>query len=574
MDRALPFLCIYRYSGSPDTSFSRLVKTQASYLIIEKRLEVDDLLTCIVEAMSEKFKAFLLIELWPAQAFDTTDFVIRAPESRIPATIKALTQGLSAIEKFYPTVHVKVLDQHERHPPGLSPIFGVDKSKETGTLIIGLSVPNIYRESEFQPYPIFYRKFLAKTSEAIKRGVFEFMRVQTSEEFSSYLTLGKSRISSMVRHTDQQLAEIDQRMNFLLRITPVNEKLEWENFRKSNYSKPPSFKYRLIGIDPEIEKRKLYRIRLERIEDPTLAFIFRDKRMELEKQLTMLEEREMPGFKHIGNSLYGAVDRHTLAIADKILKQVSGAAGSTEVIGVEDFVRQAQKEMDIYQKIFPELELTIQVRKDVSGIMVSKSNLLVSEDFSVSSRRVEALIQHEVGTHILTYCNGKRQPLRQLYAGFAGYDQLQEGLAVLSEYLVEGLTPSRLRLLAARVRAVDCVQQGATFIETFRMLVDELGYDHRFAFNIAMRVHRGGGLSKDAIYLRGIVELLNYLKKGGDLEVLFTGKFHLHHVPLIQELMYRNILRKPVLPAHFNSTAIKNRLKRVREHESITDLLK
>ncbi len=59
--------------------------------------------------------------------------------------------------------------------------------------------------------------------------------------------------------------------------------------------------------------------------------------------------------------------------------------------------------------------------------------------------------KHEVGTHILTYCNGLRQPIRQLRVGLAQNDQLQEGLAVFSEYLVGGLNNDRLRLIAARV---------------------------------------------------------------------------------------------------------------------------
>ena len=71
-----------------------------------------------------------------------------------------------------------------------------------------------------------------------------------------------------------------------------------------------------------------------------------------------------------------------------------------------------------------------------------------------------ALLQHEIGTHVLTYYNGKGQPFRQLYAGLSGYEALQEGIAVLSEYLVGGLCGNRLRLLAARVVAVRAMLDG------------------------------------------------------------------------------------------------------------------
>ena len=54
--------------------------------------------------------------------------------------------------------------------------------------------------------------------------------------------------------------------------------------------------------------------------------------------------------------------------------------------------------------------------------MVSKGNLLIGDRISVPSARVDALLQHEIGTHVLTYFNGRCQPLRILYDGMAGYD--------------------------------------------------------------------------------------------------------------------------------------------------------
>ena len=49
------------------------------------------------------------------------------------------------------------------------------------------------------------------------------------------------------------------------------------------------------------------------------------------------------------------------------------------------------------------------------------------------AEKAAALLAHEVGTHIVTYVNGKAQPFRQLYAGLAGYEAFQEGIAVLAE---------------------------------------------------------------------------------------------------------------------------------------------
>ncbi len=139
-------------------------------------------------------------------------------------------------------------------------------------------------------------------------------------------------------------------------------------------------------------------------------------------------------------------------------------------VNAVDFARAANRELQKYREHFPQLDLKVKVKDDVSGLIVSASELSIGKDLSISEQRVEALIQHEVGTHILTYCNGHAQPLQLMYAGFAGYEQLQEGMAVLSEFFVGGLNINRLKLLAARVIAVDALINGADFIETYNML--------------------------------------------------------------------------------------------------------
>ncbi len=151
-------------------------------------------------------------------------------------------------------------------------------------------------------------------------------------------------------------------------------------------------------------------------------------------------------------------------------------------------------------------------------MIVSRGKLLINSDLSLPPSRVAALLAHEVGTHLLTYYNGRMQPFQQLYSGLAGYEELQEGLAVLSEYLVGGLTRGRVRQLAARVVAVRHLTDGASFVETFRTLSRDYGFADRTAYNIAMRVYRGGGLTKDAVYLRGLVAILSYMQERRRLE--------------------------------------------------------
>jgi uncharacterized protein (TIGR02421 family) len=205
--------------------------------------------------------------------------------------------------------------------------------------------------------------------------------------------------------------------------------------------------------------------------------------------------------------------------------------------------------------------------------MVSRGHLLIPAGARIPSARVDALLQHEVGTHIVTYYNGGAQPLLQLRNGLPGYEELQEGLAVLAEYLVGGLSKARLRILAARVLAVRRMIDGASFVDVFRELDRDYDFAQRSAYTIAMRVFRGGGQAKDAVYLRGLASLLGYLGRGGSLDTLLVGKIGLQHLEVVNELQWRGVLVPPPFrPRYLELPEANARLDRLRDGAEVIDL--
>jgi uncharacterized protein (TIGR02421 family) len=205
--------------------------------------------------------------------------------------------------------------------------------------------------------------------------------------------------------------------------------------------------------------------------------------------------------------------------------------------------------------------------------MVSNGDVLIAPTARISTVRAEALLHHEVGTHVVTYVNGAHQPLRVLATGLAGHDETQEGLAVFAEYLVGGLTANRLRQLAARVVAVHQMICGAEFADVHGGLV-HVGVPAEQSFTITMRVFRGGGLTKDAVYLRGLHELIGHVGAGRALEPLWLGKMPLDAVPLVDDLHQRGILRDPLLiPRYLDHPGARDRLAGVTEATPLTSLV-
>ena len=95
-------------------------------------------------------------------------------------------------------------------------------------------------------------------------------------------------------------------------------------------------------------------------------------------------------------------------------------------------------------------------------------------------------------------------------------------------------------------------------------MVDQHGFGSRAAFQMAMRVHRGGGFVKDAVYLRGLQQVVGYLADGGRLDTLLVGKIALNHVAVIEELQRRGVLVNPPLrPAYLDDPDTYYRLERL-----------
>ena len=245
------------------------------------------------------------------------------------------------------------------------------------------------------------------------------------------------------------------------------------------------------------------------------------------------------------------------------------------LLAAESMAEHARAELDYYRARDPGLAAGVEVRDDISGVLVSQGNLLVGTDARIEKRWLKGMLSHEIGTHILTHHNGRQQPFQQLSAGMAGYEALQEGLAVLSEYLVGKLDMTRLRLIAGRVIAVDSVTGGADFVETFRLLERDYGFTPHLAFTMSMRVHRGGGYTKDMVYLRGFNQLLEYLKSEKDIELLYAGKVALEFLPLLEELRWREVIKPPALmPRYLQQKQSRVCLEYLRSHPSLDTILR
>ena len=372
---------------------------------------------------------------------------------------------------------------------------------------------------------------------------------------------------------DARLTEIERAVNMLLNITPVNAAQAWADFERSDFATVPTLRLRPLEFEPDMVRRDLYNLEIENITDPALHTLFRAKRDEIATQITALEDRDTSRFVYASLQLYGGIAQPLASAAEELLETIPAEAPSTPSVTAGAFADAAREEFDRYRAVYPDFPARVEVRDDISELMVSFGRLLIPEAAALRADRVEPLLHHEIGTHVVTYQNGARQPLTLLTVGLPGYDETQEGLAVLAEYLTGGLDPRRLRVLAARVVAIGKMLDGAGFLQIFDSLRSEHRIPARTAWSIAIRVVLGGGSVKDAIYLRGITRILEALAEDCSLDVLFVGKLSLDQVPMIQDLLDREVLQPPwVRPRWLDVPGAQERLDKLRGGVSVTAL--
>ncbi|GEQ87245.1 hypothetical protein ULMS_27530 [Patiriisocius marinistellae] len=577
LEHDVPSLLIYR-DISDDTATRRLVKSGASYLIVGredfeyyKKFVLD-----LTRKMSEKFGAFIVLEIYSSE-HKNNSFIIRGPSHKLPVSLDVLKERLENIKsrKYNVTLNAHIKQTKKRTPKEEYSFFDIEEMKNCGATFIGLEVPTVYKDDEGAVYPVYFRKFRDQFTIAIQQAVFEFIRVQTTSNLNNYKALGKREIHKEVFKIDKQLTQIENSYQFLLLVAPVNIQSLKNQFFESHFKKLDKYHYRLLPVDPDILKRKLYNLRIDEIDDPALSYLFDEKREEIDHELTMLKERGSKNFFYSSVRLYNGLDKKVLAEAELILQNISEdhEEEKKEHITSKEFGQLAQDEFEYFKSQDVNFGCSVHIRDDVNIMMVSKGELYLPSDYTMTRKGARALIQHEIGTHALTYYNGAQQPLSQLSSGLANYDALQEGIAVLSEYLCGGLSANRLRILAGRVIAGAALLDGADFHQVFFKLYSKHDFTKERAFNITSRMFQGGGFLKDIIYLKGLVKLRDYLAEGGELKPLLGGKFALKHVPLIQDLTTRGLIHPPkLIPRYFEHKNFSKKINKLKKGLSLSKM--
>jgi hypothetical protein len=212
------------------------------------------------------YGAFLVLEIWSAEDPESRRFTIHAPpEGPAPETIGRLSEALEALGGLRPrTSRWRWSAATTATRPGCPAALHRGELAERGAAA-GAGGAAIYRDPDTGAvYPRFLRRLQRGLSRALRQAIHEFVRVQTSSEVENPLALGTRTLPDAVWEIDRALVAIERGFDLLLLVSPVNAEtgvgaLPGGRLRARN----PEFHYRLLPIDPDLLKRRLFAIEME-----------------------------------------------------------------------------------------------------------------------------------------------------------------------------------------------------------------------------------------------------------------------------------------------------------------------
>lgn len=366
-----------------------------------------------------------------------------------------------------------------------------------------------------------------------------------------------------LRAIDKMLAQFDHELLLLRPLKPTN--LSEERARLAEDRKyEPVFQYAPLTDEAGEIRERLGSLQTD--ESP-LGVLLRKKAGELLARIDLLEARgDAQRFTRHSSMLFGMPQSDLLTAASSFLK----SQVACDLPPRPDDLITPEKAVPIFQEVLDKYGLhdwQVSVRRKlVADCTVGGNSVYLREGALFSRMHIDALVAHEIETHVLTAENGDHQPYQLLRRGCAGYMDTQEGLAifnqnrVLSEHHDKRYGPARSVLAVAYALE-------HSFAETRAYLEEELGYRPDKALSKAIDVKRGladasqpGAFTKGLVYFRGLRAIEQFVTGGGNLADLYIGKVALEDMELIKQIP--DLKPAIILPSFLRSESGKKKPKK------------
>jgi uncharacterized protein (TIGR02421 family) len=414
------------------------------------------------------------------------------------------------------------------------------------TLVLATEISKVYCDEETgEIYPQIIKNLQARFKKAILNNANLYVNDLTNWKHSDKNMLLDNSITQSIQKVDGQIFRLLKNFELLTYVNPINVKSEKERFFKSKFTVNPNFRYKPIKINTYELTKKLHAIDTTKLEDITIRYLYESVITGAIDKINLLASIGTNKFLYNSLRYFGRPDKVDIRNAEYVL--LLPEIKEENIKAVRFGVDQAKK---IFEDSFADYGFKGKIRVDkkvLSTVMVlnSTKTVVLKDGATFTQNELQYLAEHEIGVHMVTTMNAANNKLKVFGVGLPVNTKTGEGMAVLAEYLSGNFTMNRLRELALRVIAVDLMCNGADFKDCFNTIVKNYKIEVNKAYNLVTRVYRGGGFTKDYLYLNGFSKLLKFWHDDNDLTPLLVGKTSISFYNTIVEMIDRKLIEKP-----------------------------
>jgi uncharacterized protein (TIGR02421 family) len=411
---------------------------------------------------------------------------------------------------------------------------------------LATEISKVYCDEETgEIYPQIIKNLQARFKKAILNNANLYVNDLTNWKHSDKNMLLDNSITQSIQKVDGQIFRLLKNFELLTYVNPINVKSEKERFFKSKFTVNPNFRYKPIKINTYELTKKLHAIDTTKLEDITIRYLYESVITGAIDKINLLASIGTNKFLYNSLRYFGRPDKVDIRNAEYVL--LLPEIKEENIKAVRFGVDQAKK---IFEDSFADYGFKGKIRVDkkvLSTVMVlnSTKTVVLKDGATFTQNELQYLAEHEIGVHMVTTMNAANNKLKVFGVGLPVNTKTGEGMAVLAEYLSGNFTMNRLRELALRVIAVDLMCNGADFKDCFNTIVKNYKIEVNKAYNLVTRVYRGGGFTKDYLYLNGFSKLLKFWHDDNDLTPLLVGKTSISFYNTIVEMIDRKLIEKP-----------------------------
>jgi len=270
----------------------------------------------------------------------------------------------------------------------------------------------------------------------------------------------------------------------------------------------------------------------------------------------------------VSNEIYGGaktmfLGKTKLELAEHVLTRIAAHGWDRKRADAEPDISAEELKERFVARVAGKKNLELRVVVDpklTSKAIAGATRVRIREGAMFHPWEVEGLYRHEIETHAFSAQNGGAQrEMPFLKSGGPRTTETQEGLAVFAELYHRALATPRLRRLALRVKTCAMAEDGASFLDVYRALVQDHGTPPRDAFLDAQRLFRGGDVrggsvfTKDTVYISGLLRTYAFLSvfvRGGfrdECELVMAGRIDLDDIGALVVLDRLGLVTRPKL---------------------------